>query len=34
MVKVYNAQGDECQVLLREFNGIIRCLVQIVGSRY
>ena len=34
MVKVYNAQGDECQVLLREFDGVTRCLVQIVGSRY
>lgn len=34
MVKVYNAQGDMCQVFLREFDGIIRCLVQIVGSRY
>ena len=34
MVKVYNAQGDECQVLLREFDGVTRCLVQIVGSPY
>lgn len=34
MVKVYNAQGDMCQVFLREFDGIIRCLVQIVGSPY
>ncbi len=34
MVKVYNAQGDMCQVFLREFDGIIRCLVQIVGSRH
>lgn len=34
MVTVYNAQGDMCQVLLREFDGLTRCLVQIVGSRY
>lgn len=34
MVKVYNEQGDMCQVLLREFDGLTRCLVQIVGSRY
>lgn len=34
MVTVYNAQDDMCQVLLREFDGLTRCLVQIVGSRY
>ena len=34
MVKVYNAQGDMCQVFLREFDGLTRCLVQIVGSPY
>lgn len=29
MVTVYNAQDDMCQVLLREFDGLTRCLVQI-----